>query len=140
MLIIYVWSRYNPEVIVSFMFGIKFRAIFLPAVMGCLEFLMTGSFYGPLVGIVVGHVYYFLNEVYGPTNPRWKARLQAPLWLKALIPATKMSSSAGPYQGFSVQRPEDAFGGRTNASGAPPVNKESSSFKVFSGRGQKLGN
>ena len=142
MLIVYVWSRYNPEVIVNFMFGIKFRAIFLPAIMGCLEFLMTGDFYGPLFGIIAGHVYYFLTEIYGPThNPRWRTRLQAPLWLKALIPVNKIgiSSTGTSYQGFSVQRPEEAFGGKTSISGAPSTDKGPSSFKVFSGRGQKLG-
>lgn len=146
MTIVYVWALNNREVVVNFMFGFRFPALYLPAVLGLLEFLMTGDLWGPLVGILAGHTYYFLSEIYAKRDPRWRTRLQAPSWLRALVPAARSSGSIGGYQGFSVQRPEEAFGGRANAKGpmaneatgaAPPPHE--SGFKAFGGKGHKLG-
>lgn len=146
MAIVYVWALNNREVVVNFMFGFRFPALYLPAVLGLLEFLMIGDLWGPLVGILVGHTYYFLSEIYSKRDPRWRTRLQAPGWLQALVPAVRSISLAGGYQGFSVQRPEEAFGGRANAkapvataaTGAVPSAHESS-FRAFAGKGHKLG-
>ena len=86
MVIVYVWSQNNRQVIVNFMFGFKFPALYLPAVLGLIEFVSTGDFYGPLVGILVGHTFYFLSEIYSRQDPRWRTRLQAPGWMKPLVP------------------------------------------------------
>ena len=141
MVIVYVWAMNNREVTVNFMFGIKFKAIYLPAVLGLLEFVMAGDLFGPLVGILVGHLYYFLSEVCAVTDPRWRNRLRAPAILKPLVPSYK--SATANYQGFTVQKPEEAFGGRANATNTTKTESATSAspsnFKLFSGRAQKLG-
>ena len=137
MTIVYLWSKYNSQVIVNFMFGIKFPAMYLPLVLGLMDFVMAGDFYGPLVGILVGHFYYFLSEVYVKRDPRWKIRLQAPGWLKSMVPKYQsLTATSQGFQGFSVQRPEQSFGGRANVGTAPEA---PSGFKAFVGKGRKLG-
>lgn len=153
MVIVYVWAMNNRQVIVNFMFGIKFPAVYLPAILGLLQFLLSADLFGPLFGIIVGHLYYFLTEIYeiapgsgvGINSQRggvWKRRLMAPNWLKAVVP-NYSSLGGGSYQGFTVQRPEEAFGGRANVAGqaksGASAMKEKDDFKVFGGKGQKLG-
>lgn len=60
--IMYVWSRKEPDTM-SNIFGFKFKSIYLPWVYVGIRMLMGGSVIGPLVGIAVGHLYYFLIEV-----------------------------------------------------------------------------
>lgn len=143
MVIVYVWSQHNRNVIVNFMFGFKFPALYLPAVLGLLEFLLAGDFYGPLVGILVGHTFYFLSEVYVQQNPQWRARLRAPRLLYNLIPNYSAAPLPSSQVGFSVQKPEQAFGGRANSSGTTKTTatamEEKPGFKAFSGKPQKLG-
>mmetsp|Transcript_14256 Transcript_14256/g.36461 ORF Transcript_14256/g.36461 Transcript_14256/m.36461 type:complete len:257 (+) Transcript_14256:1-771(+) len=62
--VIYYWSRKNADTIVTFMFGIKFPAVYLPWVLVIFDLVMSGSL--PilyLVGIAVGHTYFFLADV-----------------------------------------------------------------------------
>ena len=62
-MIIYVWSRKDPEQIIS-IWGFKFKALYLPWVYMCIRVLMTGQVpVTILIGIVVGHLYYFLVDV-----------------------------------------------------------------------------
>jgi hypothetical protein len=136
MTIIYLWSKHNSQVIVNFMFGIKFPAMYLPLVLGLMDFVMAGDLYGPLVGILVGHAYYFLSEIYVRKDPRWRTRLQAPGWLKGMVPKHQPLGASQGFQGFSVQRPEQSFGGRANAGTAPEAPP---GFKAFAGKSQKLG-
>jgi Derlin-2/3 len=65
--IMYAWSRREPEAGLS-MFGFKFKALYCPWVYVAIRILMGGSATLPLVGIAVGHVYYFLIEVLPMTH------------------------------------------------------------------------
>ena len=58
----YVWSRKNPETI-SNIFGFKFKAIYLPWAYIVIRVLMGGQPTMPLMGIAVGHIYYFIINV-----------------------------------------------------------------------------
>lgn len=129
MAIVYLWSQHNHNVIVNFLFGFKFPARYLPFVLGVVDFLSTADIFGPLIGILVGHTYYFLTVLYVQRDPRWRSRLQAPPWLQRMVPRY-VAPSAGPSSGFTVKRPEDSF---RSASDSQPL------FRPFSGRGQKLG-
>lgn len=135
MLIVYLWSQHNRQVIVNFMFGIRFPALYLPLVLGILEFLLAGDLFGPLLGILVGHTYYILSTVYAERDPRWRARLKAPQWLASLVPryAPTGQNATGGFRGYTVQRPRGDPAGDAASAAA------SSSFRVFSGKGQKLG-
>lgn len=60
--ILYVWSRREPTAQLS-MFGVRFKSVYLPWAYVAIRMIMGGSITQPLLGIAVGHLYYFLVEV-----------------------------------------------------------------------------
>lgn len=60
--ICYVWSRKNPKLSVSY-WGVPVGAPFVPWVMLTFVLLTGGSIFLGLVGIAVGHLFYFLVDV-----------------------------------------------------------------------------
>lgn len=60
--IMYVWSRREPDGRLS-MFGFKFQALYLPWIYMGIRMIMGGSITMPLLGVAIGHVYFFLVEV-----------------------------------------------------------------------------
>jgi len=61
--ILYYWSRKNPTVQITFFFGIKFQGIYLPWCLMFFNMIQGGFPIGELIGVVIGHVYFFLNDV-----------------------------------------------------------------------------
>lgn len=61
--IVYVWSKRNPETPVSFMFGLRFKGFYVPFLFLALDFFMGASVVPHIVGIVAGHIFYFLVDV-----------------------------------------------------------------------------
>lgn len=62
--IIYLWSQLNKEQTVSFFFGIKVKAMYLPWAMLAFNVLTGASIVMPLLGIVCGHMMFFLQYIY----------------------------------------------------------------------------
>ena len=60
--ILYVCSRRNAEGQSSF-FGLKFKTLYVPWINVAYRLLIGGGLMMPLLGIAVGHVYYFLVEI-----------------------------------------------------------------------------
>ena len=60
--ICYVWSRKNPTMSVSF-WGVPIGAPFVPWVMVAFKVLTGDGIFLPLLGIAVGHLFYFLVDV-----------------------------------------------------------------------------
>lgn len=61
--IIYVWSRKSPTMSVR-IWGIPINAVYVPWVMLFLGLLSSGpDLFYPLLGIAVGHLFYFLVDV-----------------------------------------------------------------------------
>lgn len=123
MAVIYIWCNRNKEVIVPFYFGIQLQAQYLPWVLCLFQMVVADGGVPELIGIFVGHVYYFFKFRYmdfgGPDL------LKTPQWLQAYYPSVR-----GGRGGF----------------GAPPVSPEGSSssgggggFSAFGGRGRRLG-
>lgn len=67
--IAYVWSRREPNTILS-LFGFKFPGLYLPWSYLCLRLLFGQGIKMGLLGIGVGHVYFFLAEVMPQTHGR----------------------------------------------------------------------
>lgn len=61
-MIMYVWSRKEPNGVLN-IFGFKFQALYLPWIYLAIRLLMGSSIVNPLIGIVVGHAYFFLADV-----------------------------------------------------------------------------
>lgn len=81
-MIIYVWSRRNPDTPMSF-FGFRFTGIYMPWVLVAFHVLIARSPVTDLIGIAAGHVYYFLQEVLpaAETPFRGKRFLHTPSFL-----------------------------------------------------------
>ena len=60
--ICHVWSRKNPTMTVSF-WGLPITAVYVPWVMVGISMLLGQSIHMALLGIAVGHLYYFLVDV-----------------------------------------------------------------------------
>ncbi|ORZ00081.1 Der1-like family-domain-containing protein [Absidia repens] len=67
--LMYLWSRHFPNQIVSFMFGLRFKAIFLPWVVAGYEYVANNGRvpYSTLYGIGSAHLYYYFKSIY-PTR------------------------------------------------------------------------
>jgi Derlin-2/3 len=63
-MMVYVWGRRNPDVKMSFLGFFTFNAPYVPWVMLGFSVLLGNSVTIDLIGIVVGHMYYFLEYVY----------------------------------------------------------------------------
>lgn len=76
--IVYIWSRRNPAVRLSFLGLFVFSAPYLPWVLLAFSLLLNNSVpKGDLLGIVVGHVYFFFEDIY-PGISNGKRPLAAP--------------------------------------------------------------
>lgn len=64
MCVIYIFCQMNKDVIVTFWFGTRFKAVYLPWVLLVVNFILSNGAMDSLSGIVVGHLYYFLKYQY----------------------------------------------------------------------------
>lgn len=63
-MLVYVWSRRNPYVRMNFFGLLNFQAPYLPWVLFAFSLLLGNSVIVDLMGIIVGHIYYFLEDVF----------------------------------------------------------------------------
>lgn len=64
MSVIYVYCMVNQEQIVSFWFGTRFKARYLPWALFGVNFILGGGGLTDLIGIIAGHLYYFVMIKY----------------------------------------------------------------------------
>ncbi|XP_008430240.1 derlin-1 [Poecilia reticulata] len=96
MSVLYVWAQFNSEMIVSFWFGTRFKAHYLPWVILVFNFIIGGSFVNELTGNLVGHLYFFLMFKY-PMDLGGRSFLSTPEFLYRFFPNTR-----GGVSGFGV--------------------------------------
>uniref|UniRef100_A0A4X2LSJ2 Derlin n=1 Tax=Vombatus ursinus TaxID=29139 RepID=A0A4X2LSJ2_VOMUR len=85
-MLVYVWSRRNPDLRMNFFGLLNFQAPFLPWVLMAFSLLLGNSVLVDLLGIAVGHIYYFLEDVF-PNQPGGKKLLLTPSFLKLIFDA-----------------------------------------------------
>lgn len=68
---VYIWSRRNPDTLMSFLGLFPFYAPWLPWVILGFGMLLGQSPVFDLLGIFVGHVYYFFCDVYPKITGRY---------------------------------------------------------------------
>eukprot|EP00088_Acartia_fossae_P035346 TRINITY_DN36417_c0_g1_i1.p1 TRINITY_DN36417_c0_g1~~TRINITY_DN36417_c0_g1_i1.p1 ORF type:complete len:230 (+),score=50.48 TRINITY_DN36417_c0_g1_i1:130-819(+) len=61
---LYVWCQCNRDTIVNFWFGTQFKAMYLPWVLFAFGLIISGGGVEELIGILVGHMYFFLMFKY----------------------------------------------------------------------------
>nr|AEE62126.1 unknown [Dendroctonus ponderosae] len=83
--VLYVWCQLNSDVIVTFWFGTRFKAIFLPWVLLGFNLVISGGGLMELIGILIGHLYFFLAFKY-PQELGCPSLLSTPGFLKNWFP------------------------------------------------------
>jgi len=68
MSVLYVWCQLNKDVTVNFWFGTQFKAYLLPWVLLAFNVVINGGGISELIGIICGHLYYFLTIKYPEEN------------------------------------------------------------------------
>ena len=80
-MVTYVWARRNPELPMAPMFGLfRFRAPYLPWVLLAFSFLSGSDVAADLTGLLVGHVYYYLEFVAPLLRADRRRVLATPRW------------------------------------------------------------
>ncbi|MQL95512.1 hypothetical protein Taro_028180 [Colocasia esculenta] len=82
-MMVYVWSKQNPFIPMSFLGLFTFTAAYLPWVLLGFSVLVGASTWVDLLGMVAGHAYYFLEYVYPQMTGR--RPLKTPSFIKSLF-------------------------------------------------------
>ncbi|XP_042231724.1 derlin-2-like isoform X2 [Homarus americanus] len=102
-MLVYVWARRNPFVRMNFFGLLNFQAPYLPWVLLGFSVLLGNSVIVDFVGIAVGHIYYFLEDVF-PARSGGIRLLKTPRFLVQLCEPRNEDPSYNPL-------PEEQPGG-----------------------------
>nr|CAB3237423.1 derlin-1-like [Phallusia mammillata] len=89
---LYIWCQINRDQIVSFWFGTRFKAAYLPWVLFAFNLIIRGGGMHELLGIFVGHLYFFLKFKY-PIDFGGMSLLETPRFLFHYFPNTRTGVS-----------------------------------------------
>ena len=93
--LVYIWSRRNPDTLMSFLGLLVFRAPYLPWVLMGISFVLHGTVpRDEFMGVVIGHVWYFFNDVYPPLHGGARP-LDPPMWWRRLFGEFLLGSLVG---------------------------------------------
>ncbi|XP_013778994.1 derlin-2-like [Limulus polyphemus] len=111
-MLVYIWSRRNPYIRMNFFGLMNFQAPFLPWVLLGFSVLLGNSVMVDLMGIAVGHLYYFLEDVF-PNQAGGFQILKTPCLIKYLFDSAPDDPNYNPL-------PEDRPGGFAWGADVPP--------------------
>lgn len=80
-MLVYVWSRRNPYIRMNFFGLLNFQAPYLPWVLLGFSLLLGNSVVVDLMGIAIGHIYFYLEDVF-PQQPGGFRMLKTPSFIK----------------------------------------------------------
>ncbi len=120
----YVWCQLNRDTIVSFWFGTQFKAIYLPWVLVAFNLIVKGGGMSELLGIAVGHLYFFLMFKY-PQDYSGPQLLSTPSILYKYFP-----NRTNEVHGFFGRAPTRQAGNN---------NDDGARYRNVGGRGYRLG-
>lgn len=83
-MLVYIWSRRNPGLRMNFFGLITFQAPYLPWVLLAFTILLGSSTVVDIIGIIVGHFYYFFEDVF-PNEPHGFRVLETPAFIKYIF-------------------------------------------------------
>lgn len=105
-MLVYIWSRRNPSVRMNFFGLLTFQAPYLPWVLLAFSVLLGSSTVVDIIGIIVGHFYYFFEDVF-PNGPHGFRILETPRILKVVFDRLGLSDEPPLAE---EDRPEHLFG------------------------------
>lgn len=83
--LVYIWSRRNPDTRLSFLGLLVFTAPYLPWVLMCFSLVLHGTIpKDEIMGVVIGHVWYFFSDVYPPLH-NGSRPFDPPMWWRRLF-------------------------------------------------------
>lgn len=115
-MLVYVWSRRNPFVRMNFFGLLNFQAPYLPWVLLGFSVLLGNAIYVDIMGIAVGHMYYFIEDVFPNQRGGFKL-LKTPIFLKSIFDAHVEDPDYNPL-------PEERPGGFQWGEGRPAPNNQ----------------
>ncbi|KAK3137324.1 hypothetical protein QOZ80_5BG0450820 [Eleusine coracana subsp. coracana] len=131
-MLLYVWSREYPNAQINIYGIIPLRSFYLPWVMLALDVIFGSPILPGLMGIMVGHLYYFLAVLHPLATG--KNILKTPKWVHWIVARFKLGVQAN-----SPIRPAStgptAFRGRSYRINQEPASTGSG---AFSGRSYRL--
>lgn len=84
-MMVYVWARRNPHARMNFHGLFDFTAPYLPWVLLSVSVLFGSDGMTDFLGIVVGHLYYFCEDIYPQMLPSRFRLLRTPNWFTRLV-------------------------------------------------------
>lgn len=92
--LVYIWSRRNPDTRLSFLGLLVFTAPYLPWVLMGFSLVLHGTIpKDEMMGVVIGHIWYFFTDVYPPLH-NGSRPLDPPDWWRRLFEARAQDDSA----------------------------------------------
>lgn len=123
-MLLYVWSREFPNANINIYGLVNLKAFYLPWAMLALDVIFGSPIVPDLLGIVAGHLYYFLTVLHPLAGG--KMILKTPLWVQKIVARYRIGAPAAPTRA--------ATGSATGASAAQPERNAG----VFRGRAYRL--
>lgn len=114
--VLYIWCQANKDQIVQFWFGTQFKAMYLPWILVAFNMIIRGGGMGELIGIFVGHLYFFLMFKY-PQDYGGARLISTPQFLYNYFPNIR-GGSGGFGQPPISRRQQPADGGGRHPWGA----------------------
>ncbi|ELU14793.1 hypothetical protein CAPTEDRAFT_179997 [Capitella teleta] len=104
--VLYIWCQLNKDTIVQFWFGTQFKAMYLPWILVAFNMIIRGGGFNELLGIMVGHLYFFLAYKY-PQDFGGRSFLQTPQFLYKFFPNQRPGVSGFGVPPSTRRRPEE---------------------------------
>ncbi|RYP46005.1 hypothetical protein DL768_007721 [Monosporascus sp. mg162] len=92
--LVYIWSRRNPDTRLSFLGLLVFTAPYLPWVLMGFSLVMHGTVpKDEIMGVVIGHIWYFFTDVYPPMH-NGSRPLDPPMWWRRIFEGRQRDETA----------------------------------------------
>eukprot|EP01023_Acetabularia_acetabulum_P024284 TRINITY_DN23488_c0_g1_i12.p1 TRINITY_DN23488_c0_g1~~TRINITY_DN23488_c0_g1_i12.p1 ORF type:complete len:271 (-),score=13.36 TRINITY_DN23488_c0_g1_i12:739-1551(-) len=128
--IMYLWSRNFPNEVVSLYGVVQIRSFYLPFAFAGITLLFGRSPISEIVGIIVGHLYYFLTVLY-PQQSGGQSLIKAPQFLVQWLQRIGIGNAY--YPPPNVGSGAQTQGGRQQDDG-----NSTGGFRAFGGQGRRL--
>lgn len=93
-MLLYVWSREFPNANINIYGLFTLKAFYLPWAMLALDVIFGSPIWPDLVGIVAGHLYFFLTVLHPLASG--KNILKTPAWVHRIVARYRLGAPAGP--------------------------------------------
>ncbi|CAA3025807.1 derlin-1 [Olea europaea subsp. europaea] len=110
-MLLYVWSREHPNATINIYGLVSLKAFYLPWAMLCLDVIFGSPIAPDLLGIIAGHLYYFLTVLHPLAGG--KTILKTPVFIQKLVVRWRIGAPAN-YPPQPERTSGGAFRGRSH--------------------------